>query len=328
MGSEYDYIYVNQPEEISEEDWQFLISRANGRRDVAPYPQLMGDPNPQHEKHWIKLGGYEFENGQQIGVGDRWRLIKSIYTDNPTIWDPKLQCYTKLGEELMKRLEQSLNPVMARRLIAGEWCSFEGLVYGEVWNRAKHIIPRAEYDITNWKRYWAIDFGYTDPFVCLMFAKHPEQNIYVCYREIFMTGRTIYEHAASIQDATIGEPRPELIIADRNPESIQVLINALGLNIISAKKGAGSVRSGVNIMIDMIQNDQLLYMEDALFEEDQALMQEKRARSFVQEIENYRWDPNKMGEQVIAVDDHALDAARYLFTHLKATNRVVPFVWE
>jgi phage terminase large subunit len=329
MGSEYDYIYVNQPEEAEEDDWQFLATRANGRRGIAPYPQLFGDPNPKHEKHWIKLGGYEIINGNQVGDGTRWRLIKSKYTDNPMIWDQKLNCPTKSGEEQLTRLKQSLNSVMTARLIEGEWCSFEGIVFGEVWDKTRHVRPASEFDITDrWERYWGIDFGFTDPFVCLMFAKHPDKNLYVCYRTIYRTNRTINEHVETIKNATLGEPKPRLIVADRNPESISILTQALGYNVISAKKGAGSLKTGINVLTDMLKNDELVFLQDSLFEEDPVLRDDKRPVGFEEEVDNYRWDTDKLGEVPIGGDEHAIDAARYLFTHIKANQRVVPFIWS
>lgn len=317
LGAEYDYVYLNQPELSEEDDWQFLATRCNGRRGVAPYPQLFGDPNPEHEQHWIKKGG----------DAGRWTLIKSTYRDNPVIWDQKLQCFTKAGEEQIGRLIKSLNPVMAKRLIDGEWCSFEGLVYGEAWDRTVHLQPRDKYNITNdWERYWAIDYGFTDPFVCLFFAKNPEKEEYVLYRYIYHTNRTIPQHIESIRNLTIDEPRPKLIIADRNPESQAVLINGLGLNVTQATKGAGSIKAGINIVTDMLKNKKIVVLQDSLVELDASLASSKSPIGLEQEIENYRWNPDRPDEP-IGGDDHALDAARYLFSHIKATQKVVPFIW-
>lgn len=329
MGAEYDFIYVNQPEQITEEDWQFLATRANGRRGCSPYPQLYGDPNPEDEKHWINLGGYHMVDGEKEGHGTRWRMIRSTYKDNPIIWDQKLQCLTKSGEQQIGILLQSLNPVMAKRLIEGEWCSFEGLVFGETWERSRHLKSSREFKIEdNWERYWAIDFGFTDPFVCLMFARKPGTDIYVCYKYIYKTGLTVQDHASKILDMTIGEPRPKLIVADRNPESIAVLSQALGLNVISAKKGPGSVKAGINVLTDMLKRDQLIFLNDACVEEDLELRRAKLPIGFEEEVDLYRWNVDKGQDEVIGGNDHALDAARYLFTHLKATQRVVPFIWD
>lgn len=328
MGAEYDYVYVNQPEQITEDDWQFLVTRANGRRGVAPYPQLFGDPNPDHERHWIKLGGYETVDGEETGEGTRWKLIKSTYRDNPIIWNHKLDCFTPEGEKQIGRLKESLNSVMAERLIEGNWCSFEGLIF-DTWDRKRHLRKRSEFDITpEWERYWGIDFGFSDPFVCLMFAKNPYVEQYVCYRYIYMTGKTTSDHAQTIKRAMMGDPTPKLIVADRDPENIAVLTHELGMNIISTKKYSGSLVAGINILTELIKNDKLIFLQDACFEEDSHLRGAKLPIGFEEEVDNYRWDLDKKEETPINGQDHAIDAARYLFAHIKATQRVIPFIWE
>jgi len=339
LGAEYDYIYLNQPELSSEDDWQFLASRANGRRGVAPWPQLFGDPNPEHEQHWIKLGGYELIDGEKVGDGDRWRLIKSTYKDNPVIWDHKLECLTKSGEEQIGTLTQTLNAVMKKRWIDAEWCSYEGLVFGEVWNRKKHVISAeqlAEYNIDeNWERYWTIDFGFDHPFVWANWVKHPSKELYIRTKLIYMSDKTFQEHAETIKAATLGEPKPKFAIADRDPQAISVLTQALGVNILSAKKGPGSRVTGANIIYEMLSNDSLLFYEDALIEADERLLIRKRPIGFENEAPNIRWknaqtaDDSKKNhkEEIIDQDDHEMDSMNYLFTYIKAGQQIQPFIW-
>lgn len=332
LGAEYDYIYLNQPELSSEDDWQFLATRCNGRRGHVPYPQLMGDPNPEHEQHWIKLGGYELnEDGSKFGSGDRWRLIKSTYKDNPMIWDHKLNCFTKEGELMISRLRESLNPVMAKRLIEGEWCNYEGLAFGDVWNRAKHVIDTEqleEYRIDDtWERYWAIDFGFDDPFVWAQFVKHPSRELYIRTKLIYMSQKTVLEQAHAIKMATIAEPLPRLVVADRNPQEIMLLSQALGINILSARKGPGTRVAKVDMVYDMLKKDQLKFYSDALMEADTRLIAKKLPIGFENEVMNLRWKADSINEELIDGDDHEFDALSYLFLQLKAENRVVPFIW-
>jgi PBSX family phage terminase large subunit len=340
MGSEYDYIYVNQPEEITEDDWQFLITRATGRRGVAPYVQMFGDPNPSHERHWIRMGGYEVVNDQKVGYGDRWRLIKSVYTDNPVMYDQEKKELTDSGKKQMAILEQSLNPTMARRLIQGEWCSAEGLVYGDVWRPEVHNSTVARFNlaytgnkdispITNdWKRFWAIDFGFDHPFVCAFFAKHPTRELYVRYKLIYMSNRTVNEHAEVIRREMQGEPLPVLVVADKNPGEIMVLSQALGLHIVAAAKGPGSIQTRTDVVTNMLKNNELLFLDDALVEEDPRMIAKKKPIGFENEVDNLRWDTTKTTKEVrIDGDDHEENAIGYLFSHIKANERVVPFIW-
>jgi len=326
LGAEYDYIYVNQPEQVDEEDWGFLTTRADGRRGCSPYPQLMGDPNPEDEKHWIKKGGYELMDGEDPKDA-RWTLIRSTYRDNPVLWDQKEQKFTERGLEQIGRLQQSLNPVMAKRLIDGEWASYEGLVFGPVWDRSVHIIKQKDVHIDEtWDRYWAFDFGFRDPFVFSQWVKDPQSEFYIRNKAIYMTNKTIYDHIDVINRVTFGEPKPVLAVADRNPESITILSRELGINIISAKKGAGSIKSGINILTEMLKQNKIAIMEDAIVEIDPRLEDAKLPIGFEQEVEAYRWNQNKQDEPVDK-DNHEIDAAAYLFTHIKSHIQKVKFIW-
>jgi hypothetical protein len=344
MGAEYDFIYVNQPEQITEQDWQFLATRANGRRGASPYPQLFGDPNPDHERHWIKLGGYQLIDGRKVGDGDRWRLIKSTYHDNPVIWDPKADAvcpftgkpgaFTKTGAEQIGRLQQSLNPVMVKRMIDAEWASFEGLVYGDVWDRTQHLWSKEKFDKIyggiqdHWKRYWAVDFGYDQPFVCSMFAKHPDQELYVRYKLIYMSQKTVVEHAQTIRNHTIGDPLPVLIVADRNQGEINILQQELGLNIVPASKGQGSIQTRTDVIAEMLKKNQLLFLDDSVVEEDKRLVALKKPIGFENEVYNLRWDDaTKRPEARIDGQDDEENAIGYLFSHIKAHERRIKFTW-
>ena len=60
------------------------------------------------------------------------------------------------------------------RYVLGKWVGFEGLVYDHV--DIQDIVIDS-FDIPpHWKRYRAIDFGYTNPFVCQWWALCPEDE--------------------------------------------------------------------------------------------------------------------------------------------------------
>lgn len=340
LGAEYDFVYVNQPEQSEQEDWEFVGSRADGRHDKAPFPQIHGDPNPEGPSHWIKQGGYELEAGEQRTEGTKWRIIKSTYHDNPIIWDVNAPgvcewsgmpgAFTKEGEKQVQRRLESMSPVMQRRLIFSEWAAFDGLVFDQVWDRHRHVIRTKElYDkYPNWQEwdsYWAIDFGMDEPFVWMEFKKHPEQDLYINTKYICMSQRTIVDHAKQIRDLTVGQKPPVLVVADRNPESILFLQQHLGYNVVSAKKGAGSRKTKINVLTDMLKNDQILFYEDALVEEDPRLKEKRLPIGFGAEAEQLQWKEGK--DEPKDGNDHCIDAAGYLFTHIKAGKMVVPFIW-
>jgi hypothetical protein len=53
LSAERDWVYVNQAEELSLEDWEVLSTRCTGRGAVTPTPMLFGDCNPGPPTHWI-----------------------------------------------------------------------------------------------------------------------------------------------------------------------------------------------------------------------------------------------------------------------------------
>jgi hypothetical protein len=333
LGAEYDYIWLNQPELCTDVDWQFLAGRCNGRRGHAPWPQLMGDPNPAHEQHWLWTGGSGVDKeGNKIGLGDRWTLIKSTYRDNPQIWDHKIDIFTKEGQKMIERLERSYDPVMIKRMIEGEWCSYEGLAFGDVWNRSEHVINADElatYNIDDtWDRYWAIDFGFDHPFVFSYWCKHPYNDLYIRTKLIYSSNKTIPMHAEMIKNITLGEPRPKLVVADRNPMEITWLSNELGINIVSAKKPTGSRKAKVNIIYDLLKNNQIKFYDEALVESDPRLLEKKAPIGFENEVLNLRWKPDSKQEDLIDGGDHEMDCISYLFLHLKADKQIIPFIWE
>lgn len=340
LGAEYDFVYVNQPEQSTQEDWEFITSRADGRHNKAPFPQIHGDPNPEGPQHWIKKHGYELEAGETKEDG-KWRLIKSTYHDNPVVWDRFAdgQCewsgikgkFTVEGKKQVQRRLDSMSPVMQKRLVFSEWVAYEGQVYGDAWDRKRHVIRTRELnekypDWQEWDSYWAIDFGFDHPFVWMDFRKHPTQELYINVQTIYMTNRTIVEHAEQIRRLTLGQRPPKLIIADRNPESIVILRDALGYNVESAKKGPGSIKTRINILTEMLNNDEILFYEEALVEIDPRLAAAKKPLGFIDEVEVIQWDKNKP-DMPVDLDDHAENAMGYLFTKLKADKIKIPFVW-
>jgi phage terminase large subunit len=117
LSAEYDYIYINQMEEIRLDDYEKLVGRATGRAGNAPYPQIMGDCNPDVPTHWIL---------------NRPRLtrFKSRHEDNPTLFDPVTGEITELGRRSLAALD-AMTGVRYKRGRLGLWVGSEGQVYEE-----------------------------------------------------------------------------------------------------------------------------------------------------------------------------------------------------
>ena len=113
----FDFIYVNQCEEITENNWEYLKSRLNTRDGKLPFVQICGDANPADPKpeedrddHWII----------ERGNSNTLTLIHSQLKDNPTIYDQTKKLFTVLGEKSREHLEQ-LRGTNKQRYYYGQW---------------------------------------------------------------------------------------------------------------------------------------------------------------------------------------------------------------
>ena len=60
MSSQYDALFVNEATEITEDEWETLLTRLrnNRLRDTrtrAAWHQAIADCNPSHPRHWLKV---------------------------------------------------------------------------------------------------------------------------------------------------------------------------------------------------------------------------------------------------------------------------------
>lgn len=200
LSAEYDYIYINQMEEIRLDDYEKLAGRATGRAGNAPYPQVMGDCNPDTPEHWILKRA-------------RLKRFKSRHEDNPTLFDQTTGEITERGRRTMGTLD-ALTGVRYQRGRLGLWAGAEGQVY-EKWDNMIHVINRFAIP-PSWRKIRVIDFGYKNPFVCQWWAIDHDGRMHR-YRELYMSGRTVARHKVDICIHSLGETY-EATIADHDAE--------------------------------------------------------------------------------------------------------------
>lgn len=95
------------------------------------------------------------------------------------------------AERFLKSIPEDLRAVRGK----GMFASFAGQVFKE-FDRKIHIIEPFEIP-SDWKRIRGIDFGYTNPFVCVWVAKDNDGRYYV-YDEHYAPGQLIEWHARAI----------------------------------------------------------------------------------------------------------------------------------
>jgi PBSX family phage terminase large subunit len=314
MSSDYDIIYVQEAIELTENDWESLTTRL--RNGKVSFQQLLADTNPDAPHHWLN-----------VRQTSKTTMLESRHEDNPRLYSADGQM-TPEGVSYISKLD-NLTGMRYLRLRKGIWAAAEGLIY-EDYDPATHLLDR--FDIPdNWTRYWAIDFGFTNPFVCQWWAEDPDGRLYL-YREIYRTRRTVDQHAKDILAQVINkdgwtEPKPRQIICDHDAEGRVVLQQNLGLATTPAKKQVIDGIQAVSKRLRKVDDGRprLFICRDALVERDPELADSKRPTCTAEEIVSYIWDTGagkQPKEQPLKQDDHGMDSMRYLVAQLDLVGQV------
>lgn len=310
MSTEYDVIYVQEATELSEIDWQKLTTRL--RHGRLSFQQIIADCNPSHPTHWLK-------RRTDIGIT---RMLHSRHEDNPLYFD-EAGNYTSQGIAYIEGVLDKLTGVEYQRLRKGEWAAAEGMIYTD-WDSSAHVVKPFKIP-HDWTRYWAVDFGYTNPFVLQFWAEDPDGILYL-YREIYHTNRLVEDHARQALSLVKSkgawiEPKPNAILCDHDAEGRATLKKELGLSTKKAKK---EVKNGIQAVATRLKQKRIAIFDDALVERDPHLFNAVKPTCTKEEIPGYVWAETASGEQKeepLKVNDHGADAMRYMVAHRDLTPK-------
>ena len=322
MSTEYDLIYVQEATDLTENDWESLTTRL--RNAKANRQQLIADCNPQTPTHWLKVRA---DKGLV-------KMINTTHEDNPSLFNPQTQEITREGEKYLNRLNK-LTGVRKERLLHGRWSAAEGLIY-ENFDPAVHVLS-ADFVIPGtWTRWWSIDFGFNNPFVCQFWAEDSDGRLYL-YKEVYWTKRIVSEHARFLMNhckhPVTGhwkEVKPRSIVADHDAEGRETFTKSCGLATAKAKKdvlvGIETVEERFHIQAD--GKPRIFFLENAVIERDIALEEAGKPCSTLEEITGYVWDKNSdrttgkpEKEMPVKENDHGMDAMRYLIMERERSSR-------
>jgi PBSX family phage terminase large subunit len=297
-----DFIWGEEANALTEDDHNELLGRLRGR--AASWRQLLYTTNPDTPLHWIKT---------RLIDGGEASLHYSAAKDNPY-----------LPPEYIETL-QSITGVMGMRLREGMWVQAEGVVY-DTWSDALHMIDKMPDGWRGWRKLRVIDFGYVNAFVCQWWAIDNDGRAYR-YREIYMTKRTVTEHAAKINLLSQGESY-EATICDHDAED-RATLKQCDITSIPAIKDVSRGIQAVQARLARGHDERprLFLLRNALVERDGSLVEAHKPTCTEQEIPGYVWQttpegrPNK--EEPLKLNDHGCDALRYMVMYLdgKAPRR-------
>lgn len=262
-GRKRDVLFVNECNEISYEGWQQLIFRTTER--------IIIDYNPSDEYHWI----YD-----KVLTRDDCAFYQTTYLDNPF-----------LGQVNIAEIER------LKDLDENDW---------KVYGLGERGISRSTI-LTHWKEVnqvplgWRLmnlgmDFGYVNDPTTIVAVYTDGEGF--CVDELcYSTGLTNLAIAQVLRDNKVARTTP--IIADcAEPKSI-VEICDQGFNVHSCRKGADSIRNG----LDYLRSHPLSITS--------------RSINGIKELRNYKYIVDRNGNtlnQPIDRWNHFIDAMRYAIT--------------
>jgi phage terminase large subunit len=306
LSAEFDFIYVNQAEEIDLDSWEKLVGRATGRAGNAKWTQVMADCNPGPPNHWI------LERASKGGL----ELIQQMHEHNPTLFNQETGEMTEQGHITMHTLDM-LTGIRHQRGRLGLWVAAEGAIYDN-FSIEHNVTTEAEYNPgeTVW---WGVDDGYASgggagtegyhPRVFLLGHITPQGGIHI-FAEYYKTNEL---SEVSIENV-MGWPyaTPELAAVDSSALELKARIWAKGIQTIGATH---TVSEGIKNLRRMVCDGQGV----------RQLKIHPRCTNLIREMQSYRYDDHSKVAQVgepkpLKVDDHGPDALRYLAWKLRYTD--------
>ena len=308
---------IDEASEVSEESFLLLLNRLRNKQGLRKL-FIVGNPRGHN---WVYR---RFIQKIDLKNPESFHLIQAPTTEN-----------THLPLGYVQGMLDTYSPERIKRDVYGSFDSFEGMVYHE-FERYKHVVRPFRIP-KEWERHIRIDHGYRNPAAILFFAVSPDGEVYV-YHEIYQREWLI----------------SELIKGDKKSNKYGLLSYIKGSESFktakidpSTKARRGTTgesdydeyrrhwpeqlpplqmaKNDVQVGIDRIKtylkinpknNKPMLYVFDTCV-------------NLLEEISTYRYPelrPSEQGtkaekENPLKVDDHALDALRYMIIDLPEPYR-------
>jgi len=229
-GAKRDYLFINEANELTLEDWVQLSIRTR--------KQVYLDYNPSMEEHWI----YDI-----VLPRDDCTFIKSTFKDNAAFLDPE-----QIREiENLIRIDESYWKIYG----LGEMAQVRGSIYTN-WQ------PVPEFPTDCPVVFYGLDFGYTNDPTAFVKIGLSEGQIFL-QELIYETNLTNQEIGERFFE--LGIKRTDEIFADSaEPKSIYEIYK-MGFNIKPTIKGPDSILNGIDIVkryrLNVTQNSTNLQRE-------------------------------------------------------------------
>lgn len=225
-GRKRDYLFINEANEITIEDWRQLSFRTSGK--------IVLDYNPSDEFHFI----YD-----EIIPRDDCDFTKTTYKDNP--FNPI---------EVVREIERlkDVDPHYWRVYGLGERGISEATIFRN-WDTTE------DYENVDAKEIFGLDFGYNDPTALIKMKRLDKQVPEIYVKQCFYKTHLTSDEIKSLTKDYVEDHYKKIYGDSARPEIIED-IKREGLNILSADKGKNSVKDS----IDYLQKHKIFIDEESL----------------------------------------------------------------
>ncbi len=272
------WLWIEEAYEISNEaDFDMLDESIRGEVEEGLFKQITITLNPWNERHWIKKRFFDKPEKNVLAK-------TTTYLCNEWLDEADIAVFERMREH---------NPRRYAVAGLGNWGIAEGLVY-ENWEEA-------DFEVEPLKRnsrlvpVFGLDFGYAnDPTAIFYGICNVEEKILYVIDEVYKKG--LSNEAIYGIMCKKGWTKAKILADCAEPKSIDRL-RELGLSgIKSARKGADSIRCGIDLISDY------------------KIIIKPRCVNFLTEISNYTWEKDRFGNMINRPCDsfnHLMDAMRY-----------------
>lgn len=302
LSTEWDIVFCNESTELQATVWETISSRLDRPGRASRFGWLWGDTNPDGPQHWLKRRA---DSGKTT-------LWTTVHEANPLLFDGLR--WTPAGLKYLHRLD-ALTGVRYLRLRKGLWAGAEGLVYDQ-YDPAVHDLTRDQLPKgwRDWRRIRAVDFGFTNPFVCGWWLIDGDGRMYLD-RELYGTKRLVSDWAKLVVRHT-GDETIEATPADWDAED-RATMEAGDVRTTPAFKGVKEGIEAVQLRLRKADDGRprIYFLDDSLIERDPELVDARKPTRTTEEFAGYVWLPPQPGkppkEEPRKVDDHGMDMMRY-----------------
>lgn len=306
LSSERDLVYVNQAEELTVGDWEYLTRVTTGRGARMPYTQLIGDCNPAGPTHFIL----------QRRDASKLTFFESFHKDNPSIYDPETGEIRPGSVGRIARLD-NLTGVRYKRLRKGLWAAPEGAIY-DIYDDVRHKvksfpIPRL------WPRVVGID-PVGAYIAALWVAFDPKDRVLHAYREyVEPFGVTTPQHVKNILNIVKQNGETILAFVGGGPSERQPRADWEGYGLPILEPPFWDVWVGIDRVYNLLSEGRLKIHDCCV--------------NLIGEIGDYRRVQNKRtGEFTDAIYNkdayHGLDTLRYAIAWLSGGEAPTQIVYR